>query len=488
MRAEILGAFFNAVFLIALCLSIVLEAITRLIDPPEIGSPKLILMVGCMGLLSNLVGFVVLGGHSHGGHSHGEEGGHHHHGAEEDHHHGAEDHHHHHSDKARDAEEGRNHDHSHHAHAVSNEARPAADILSDSVSARVIQFPTGANHRSKFSYSGETASTSYGNEGSVSRSVTRSPRHHRRRTSSIRHSRLSNIDDLIIHPASFRQEIIAISRPVPDGLRDEEISVSDDDVPEDETIVPTETQPLIGKSLSASATKCQSGKHQVDSWHNEHNHNKPKKSAKSGGHNHGDLGLRAMVLHVIGDALGNVGVIVSALIIWLAPWSGRFYADPAVSLFITIIILHSTIPLTLATANILLQATPDHLDVNNIKEDIQDIQGVVSCHHVHIWELSDSQIIASLHIRLSFPSNEVGGGERYMEIAKEVRECLHAYGIHSATIQPEFFLDKTHDHDHDAGLRYDGLSQGVARDGTTCLLECVEDCNGSRCCSPPKSV
>lgn len=50
LRAEILGAFFNAVFLIALCLSIVLEAITRLIDPPEISNPKLILIVGSLGL------------------------------------------------------------------------------------------------------------------------------------------------------------------------------------------------------------------------------------------------------------------------------------------------------------------------------------------------------------------------------------------------------------------------------------------------------
>merc|ERR1711939_63993 len=66
LRAEILGAFFNAVFLIALCLSIILEAITRLLDPPEISNSKLILIVGSLGLTSNLAGFFVLRGHSHG--------------------------------------------------------------------------------------------------------------------------------------------------------------------------------------------------------------------------------------------------------------------------------------------------------------------------------------------------------------------------------------------------------------------------------------
>jgi solute carrier family 30 (zinc transporter), member 1 len=157
------------------------------------------------------------------------------------------------------------------------------------------------------------------------------------------------------------------------------------------------------------------------------------------------MGMNAMVLHVIGDALGNIGVIVSALVIWLTTWSGRYYADPAVSLFITLIILRSTIPLTSATAKILLQATPDHIDVQDIKEDIEDIPGVVSCHHMHIWQLSDTQLVSSMHIEVSFPISEANGA-RYMELAKAARKCLHAYGIHSATIQPEFCIDRAHHH------------------------------------------
>jgi zinc transporter 1 len=198
------------------------------------------------------------------------------------------------------------------------------------------------------------------------------------------------------------------------------------------------------------------------------------------------MGMNAMILHVIGDALGNIGVIVSALIIWLTTWSGRFYADPAVSLFITIIILRSTIPLTSATAKILLQATPDHIEVNDIKEDIQELPGVVSCHHVHIWQLSDTQIVASMHIQVEFPISEASG-ERYMELAKAVRKCLHAYGIHSATIQPEFCLDKDHDHnvERPGAVGLDGIV-GQARcglDEDSCLLECVDDCAGKGCCA-----
>lgn len=96
------------------------------------------------------------------------------------------------------------------------------------------------------------------------------------------------------------------------------------------------------------------------------------------------MGNSAMILDVMGDALGNVGVIASGLVIWLTPWSGRFYADPVVSLFIAVIILKTTIPLTSASAKILLQGTPDHLDINEIRGDIQEIPGVVNCYHIHL--------------------------------------------------------------------------------------------------------
>ena len=57
------------------------------------------------------------------------------------------------------------------------------------------------------------------------------------------------------------------------------------------------------------------------------------------------MNMRALVLHVLGDALGNVGVIASGLIIWLTTWQYKYYSDPAISLVITIIIFSSALPL-----------------------------------------------------------------------------------------------------------------------------------------------
>ncbi len=52
-----------------------------------------------------------------------------------------------------------------------------------------------------------------------------------------------------------------------------------------------------------------------------------------------------VLIHVIGDAINNVGVIIAALVIWLAKYEGRFYADPGVSVGIALLILASAVPL-----------------------------------------------------------------------------------------------------------------------------------------------
>lgn len=422
----------------------------------------------------------MLGGH---GHSHGPEGHSHAHGDE----HSA-------------AEEGQAHSHAGHNHPHVEEDNLISLFPEDLVAK--VKAKQGQHIR----FDSEDSTAKDGSP-SRARSGSKSSKRHRRRTSSIHNQRFSNLEEISIHPTTFRQNIIAASRSPVDESESEDNTNSEDDAVVDEN--PTENSPLISRSNGNGteshdhATHDQHGhshdhdhdEHDHDhhhahpspkkvSQHASHNHNKPKKPSKGGhSHNHADMGMNGMILHVIGDALGNVGVIVSALIIWLTSWSGRYYADPAVSLFITLIILKSAIPLTSATAKILLQATPDHLDVQDIKEDIQDIPGVLSCHHVHIWQLSDTQMVASMHIQLSFPISEASG-ERYMELALAARQCLHAYGIHSATIQPEFCTDKDHNHNSGALISLDGMigQERCRLDNDLCLLGCVEDCEAQKCC------
>ena len=78
-RAEVLGALVNAVFLIALCFSILVESLKRIAEPEVINNPILVLIVGVAGLLVNVLGLVLFHrhghGHSHGGSGHGHSNG-----------------------------------------------------------------------------------------------------------------------------------------------------------------------------------------------------------------------------------------------------------------------------------------------------------------------------------------------------------------------------------------------------------------------------
>jgi zinc transporter 1 len=299
-----------------------------------------------------------------------------------------------------------------------------------------------------------------------------------------------------IHPASFRQDIIAASLAASYGAAIVDGSDTSEDalVGDSETDVNEESPLLAGAKAKTGATshsRSRSHSHshshshkrprRDSSIHDGHNHTLPREpGSKASGHNHGDMGMNAMMLHVLGDALGNVGVIITALIIWLTDWPGKLYCDPAVSLVITAIILNTSIPLTRATARVLLQATPENICIQDIRQDIEGLPGVVSCHHIHVWQLSDTKVVASMHLQVAFPINE-HSGEKYMQLAKRARKCLHGYGIHSATIQPEFCLDLQHRHAGDAAaLRMDGAAEGSVE--TSCLLECIDDCQGPGCC------
>ncbi|KHN96859.1 zinc homeostasis factor 1 [Metarhizium album ARSEF 1941] len=461
VRAEILGAFFNAVFLIALCVSIILEALTRFVEPPEIDQPKLILIVGCAGLVSNLLGFVVLGGH---GHSHGdEEDGH-------DHSHAV--------DEGRPSDSLRRN--------VADEDGVVGDVLPEVIARRATQSSETAR---RIRFGDDTAARDDSN--GQNRTTPQARGRARRRSSKSGHSRFQSIEDMSIHPASFRQDIIAASLAASSGAGIVAGSDTSEDyrVGDSETDANEESPLLVGGGQGNNGTISHSHSHSASqkrprrdsSVHDGHNHTLPRKAgAKASGHNHADMGMNAMMLHVLGDALGNVGVIITALIIWLTDWPGKLYSDPAVSLVITAIILKTSIPLTRATARVLLQATPENISIQDIRQDIEGLPGVVSCHHIHVWQLSDTKVVASMHLQVAFPINE-HSGEKYMQLAKRARKCLHGYGIHSATIQPEFCLDQQHRHAGDAAaLRMDGCLDGTGEN--TCLLNCIDDCRGQACC------
>lgn len=449
----------NGVFLVALCMSIFLEAIQRLVEPQEVKNPKLVMIVGCFGLLSNILGLVLFHDHSHG------------HGPE------AEEHEHAHGEEGdlHAAEEG--HIHEHTTHKVADERETAASIMPQNVIGVRRTDTEDVGERPQIIDNENLPS-------SPSQPNAAKGRTHKRRTS--RGSRgLANLDAIYVYPGDRYQTIINAGQLDSASTTDSEDSGTASPVTERTQLLGNQDRApryVDGDSVAASKTA-------KDDTHRTHNHAKPKTGKKShGGHSHGDLNMRGVFLHVMGDALGNIGVIASALIIWLTSYSWRFYVDPGISLVITVIILCSAIPLCKAASRILLQAVPAGMSIDHIQEDINSIRGVVSSHHLHVWQLSDTKLVASIHIQVGSEIKDEWS-DSYMKIAKEIRRCLHAYGIHSSTIQPEFAPGTDVESHQDGGSPSHATDNTQTpsrassfRDDNACLLECGDECPRGQCC------
>ena len=475
-RAETLGALINGVFLVALCVTIFLQALERFVEKPTIKHPELVLLVGSCGLVFNILGLFLFHQHSHG--------------------HGDEDEQPRYSDQAIAAEEGQTASigpptAEGHTAAVADQSGSVVDVLPQIATGA---WPSGSPQRHsglQFETPNPDQSPSQTGHSSLARRISKGSKRHRRKDSSV--SRRATSVNEFTHPTEIRQSIIDQAKQ--SGLRSDS-SESEGDMHNANGM--NESSPL----LAARDQKTPNGYHhhqrteiQQDSWHAGHKH---KTHQRGNGHSHGDMNIRGIFLHVMGDALGNLGVIASAIFIWRTNFSWKDYADPVISLFITIIILTSAIPLCKAASRILLQAVPTGISVDDIQDDIEDLEGVLSCHHVHVWGLSETKMVASLHVQVDCDIRE-GGSAGYMDVARRIRDCLHGYGIHNSTIQPEFMPhgDNTAPNGGGAtgsnggvgrlrGPSRQGSRAGSVRSGTrACLLECEEGCGeDQQCCVP----
>ena len=224
--------------------------------------------------------------------------------------------------------------------------------------------------------------------------------------------------------------------------------------------------------------------------HANHHHT-ANGTIQSGGRN---LGILGVLLHVIGDAINNIGVIASAAAIWWGKTEGRFYADPAVSMGISFMIIGTSLPLIKGSGRILLQSGPSGIDMEEVKTDLQELPGVSSVHELHIWRLNEHKTIATAHV-----ITEDETLEDFVNRARQIGECLHAYGIHSYTLQPEpkSILQRAHvgsttgsttpisDADMGAPVEQPGIMpMAVLRQRIDhCQLKCVEgSCQELQCC------
>jgi len=175
----------------------------------------------------------------------------------------------------------------------------------------------------------------------------------------------------------------------------------------------------------------------------------------------GGLNMRGVFLHVMGDALGSIGVIITAIIIKWSKWNKSYYMDPITSIAIATLIVCTTWGLFRKTANIVLHVAPPHTSIENIRKDIVDLALVKDMHELHVWQLSDRKTVASVHVILHAHVNQT----EYMDISTTIKNVLHRHKVHNTTIQLEIAT---------------GDSSSMSSD---CLIRCADTaCRVVTCC------
>ncbi len=144
---------------------------------------------------------------------------------------------------------------------------------------------------------------------------------------------------------------------------------------------------------------------------------------------HENLNIKAAVLHVIGDLLGSVAAITAGVIIYYTGWMP---IDPILSVLVALLILRSAWFVIKQSSHILLEGTPDDVDVSNLKKVLSEaVPGVIDVHHVHLWSLTPKRPIITMHVLIEKNC-------QYTAVLENLKQVLkNNYGIEHSTVQIE---------------------------------------------------
>ncbi|MEO8808628.1 MAG: cation diffusion facilitator family transporter [Rhodanobacter sp.] len=157
------------------------------------------------------------------------------------------------------------------------------------------------------------------------------------------------------------------------------------------------------------------------------------------GHAHDDVNMAGASLHVLGDLLGSLAAVLAALAI---RWFGWLWADPVLSLLVSLLILGNAWQLLRRSAHILLEGVPEGVDCAEVEQSLRSADpAIASIHHVHVWQLASGSRMATLHADLIEPAD----GARAL---RAIRQVLRKnFGIEHVTVQidPGACPDETRD-------------------------------------------
>lgn len=139
------------------------------------------------------------------------------------------------------------------------------------------------------------------------------------------------------------------------------------------------------------------------------------------------MNVRGAYLHVLGDLLASVGTIVAAIVIALTGW---LHADPIASLVTTALIVRGAWALVRESVDVLLESTPAHISLQDVRARLEGIPGVESVHDLHVWTVTSGVVALSAHAI-------VPDVNRQQEVLESACHLMSHMGIDHITVQIE---------------------------------------------------
>jgi cobalt-zinc-cadmium efflux system protein len=170
----------------------------------------------------------------------------------------------------------------------------------------------------------------------------------------------------------------------------------------------------------------------------------------------GDVNIRSVFLHMLGDTLSTAAVIAGGAAIL---FTGMAWIDPALSILIAGMIVYSSVGIVRETLNILLEGTPQNVQLGDVRAAMQSVDGVLDVHDLHIWSLGSSSHALASHVTIAeMPMSECS--EILVGINCALRDRFHithttiqfettgCETTHGCSAPPEAEPVGAHDHHH----------------------------------------
>ena len=137
------------------------------------------------------------------------------------------------------------------------------------------------------------------------------------------------------------------------------------------------------------------------------------------------LNVQGAWLHVLTDALGSVQALAAGALIWAFGWS---WADPLASVLIGLLVIYSSWSLLKESMSVLMEGAPGHIDVDEVRDAISGIPGVLGVEDLHVWTITSGLDALSAHV--------VVADDRQPGLLRQIRATLQdRFGIDHVTIQ-----------------------------------------------------